>query len=426
NKQVSHGDKPGEYFIDLTVKGKGVHPIPTTDIVIVYDNSNSMEKPMENGKTRAVNAKEATTTFLNGLADGSGTRFALVTYGSSIFDGVMNQTWANNPGVTANHSYKQFTNDPGNILNQLPSLVPSDNGHAGKTWHGGTFTQQALVEAGNILATSNADRKSMVTVTDGAPTLRFVSGNSGSITGDVTSFVRAGGGNHGTPTINTANGLKSNYEMYAIGLGLGEGDGEASAQDVRNVVNGISTSEGHAYMADTVQEMVDALNDIAGQLQTNYVVDGSIDDPITEQFILEDDWYELTASDDSLKEGIIVTVKNGKVTVDGLNLGHEQWVNVRYKVQFDTDNYEWEANKLYPTNGTTTLTPKGDDPDNKHEFPEPEASTVPVEVSGQKIWIDYGIEDYRPDKITVQLIREINGEDVIVAEKEVKSNGTNK
>src|SRR5699024_3384712 len=127
-----------------------------------------------------------------------------------------------------------------------------------------------------------------------------------------------------------------------------------------------------------------------------------------------------------LEEGIIVTVKNGKVTVDGLNLGHEQWVNVRYKVQFDTDNYEWEANKLYPTNGTTTLTPKGDDPDNKHEFPEPEASTVPVEVSGQKIWIDYGIEDYRPDKITVQLIREINGEDVIVAEKEVKSNGTNK
>src|SRR5699024_5271191 len=99
--------------------------------------------------------------------------------------------------------HKQFTNDPANIINQLPSLVPSDDGHAGKTWHGGTFTQQALVEAGSILATSNADHKIIVTITDGAPTLSFVSGNSGSITGDGTSFSRASGGNHGTPTINT-------------------------------------------------------------------------------------------------------------------------------------------------------------------------------------------------------------------------------
>src|SRR5690625_1288681 len=44
NKQVSFGDKPGEYFVDLEVTGKDNTKVETTDIVLVYDNSNSMER----------------------------------------------------------------------------------------------------------------------------------------------------------------------------------------------------------------------------------------------------------------------------------------------------------------------------------------------------------------------------------------------
>ena len=114
-----------------------------------------------------------------------------------------------------------------------------------------------------------------------------------------------------------------------------------------------------------------------------------------------------------------------KVKVNGLNLGKDEWVKVRYKVQVDTNNYDIDPTKLYPTNGPTELTPRGDNPGEKNNFPIPEASPEPIEVSGKKIWIDYGFEQYRPDSITVQLIREINGEDVVVAEKEVSTNGTN-
>src|SRR5699024_3086950 len=96
----------------------------------------------------------------------------------------------------------------------------------------GTFTQQALVEAGKILSMSNADHKIIVTITDGAPTLSYINGTAytaNNITGNGTSFSRDGGGNHGTPTINTANSLKQNYEMYTIGVGLKDGDSGAGA-----------------------------------------------------------------------------------------------------------------------------------------------------------------------------------------------------
>lgn len=258
------------------MEGKSAKSELSTDIVIVYDNSNSMNIEMENDETRAVNAKDARTNFLNGLASGENTRFALITYDSSIFDGEMRQTWANNPGVTANHFYKQFTSNPKNIIDRLPTYVPSDSQHSGTTWHGGTFTQQALVEAGNLLSESNADRRIIVTVIECAPTLSYIndySNTSRNIRGDGTSFTYGGGwgqfsGNHGTPTINTANELKEDYDMYAIGLGLAQGDTSAGAspEQAKTVVEGISTSPDNPYLADTVQEMVDALHDVASQI----------------------------------------------------------------------------------------------------------------------------------------------------------------
>src|SRR5699024_9504205 len=69
NKQVSFGDKPGEYFIDLTVEGKDLNAGMTTDIVIPYDLSNSMENNKVPGTnlTRTEVAAAATKDFINGL-----------------------------------------------------------------------------------------------------------------------------------------------------------------------------------------------------------------------------------------------------------------------------------------------------------------------------------------------------------------------
>src|SRR5699024_11015254 len=172
-----------------------------------------------------------------------------------------------------------------------------------------------------------------------------------------------------------------------------------------------------------VAEVQGHLESIAVELGET-VHNGSIMDPITDEFILQDGDYEVTASDESLLEGVTVTVENQQVKVDGLNLGKDEWVNIRYKVQIDTDNPELDPSKLYKTNGPTTLTPNGDNPNNKMEFPEPKASAEPLTVKGKKAWADWGYDVHRPEEITLQLVREINGQDVVIDETTIQNNGT--
>ncbi|HLR75951.1 MAG TPA: hypothetical protein VK077_11860, partial [Virgibacillus sp.] len=88
NKEVSFGNKPGEYFIDLTVKGKSRAALESMDIAVAYDNSNSMKT-----NNRVGIAKTATDNFVNDLLSqensqlSKGYQMALVTYGSAVFDG---------------------------------------------------------------------------------------------------------------------------------------------------------------------------------------------------------------------------------------------------------------------------------------------------------------------------------------------------
>src|SRR5690625_2919015 len=96
DKKVSFGDKPGEYFIDLTIKGKDATKIDTTDIVLVYDNSYSMRT-----NSRDQIAHLATRNFVNDLLNESGAfRIGLVTFAS----------WVND-----NLSYKGLTNNANTI-----------------------------------------------------------------------------------------------------------------------------------------------------------------------------------------------------------------------------------------------------------------------------------------------------------------------
>src|SRR5699024_10909089 len=135
--------------------------------------------------------------------------------------------------------------------------------------------------------------KIIVTITDGAPTLSYISGTgntNNNIRGDGTSFTFTGS-NHGVPTIATAQSLMHNYELYTLGICLAGVDASAGAsiQDIQQVINVISSSPNNAYMADTVSEMVDALNEIANKLNKS-VVNGSIEDPMGEYFQLQTDY----------------------------------------------------------------------------------------------------------------------------------------
>src|SRR5699024_7189794 len=275
--------------------------------------------------------------------------------------------------------------------------------------------------------------KVAVIITDGATTLsqgsRGVEGNGSTYTSD-----------HGTRTLNQIKRLKDKgYTVYSVGIEMGAENGISKEAAEQLVIN-MATSPDHAFLASEVEEVQAHLNSIKEELTldtNNKVNNGSINDPITDEFILpenpfgqagnenlEDGEFFLSASDNSLLDGVTVKSENQHIKVDGLNLGEDEWVKVRYKVQIDTDNPDLDPSELYKTNGTTTLTPDGDDPDSKREFPEPEASAEPLKVKGSKAWADWDYDVHRPDEITLQLVREVDGEDVVVDETTVQDNGT--
>ena len=155
DKKVSFGENPGEHIIDLVITGKDKRTIDSIDVVIVYDNSNSMDKEIdENGTatTRVAAAAEATAEFIDELFSMPNHKFkvALVTYGTMVFDGVTaNEVYSWNdqfPGLVENYSHLTPTNSATTITNKIPTNVPSARFVNGKylVGNGGTFTQQAL------------------------------------------------------------------------------------------------------------------------------------------------------------------------------------------------------------------------------------------------------------------------------------------
>lgn len=68
-----------------------------------------------------------------------------------------------------------------------------------------------------------------------------------------------------------------------------------------------------------------------------------------------------------------VTIANNQLDVSSLNLGKGQEIQLHYQVRLNTETSDFVPNKWYQMNGQTTLTPKGDDSENKVDFGVPSA-----------------------------------------------------
>lgn len=521
SKTASKGEKDGEFYIDLKIQGKE-YPVPKKkDIVIVLDNSNSMRlngrdnngnlssKPLYGAHDRVTAANNAIKTFLNNLKakGGDNVRFALVTYGSDVFDGTKCEEYYFLNQKFPDNTFDDLTKDKDDIIAKLPTNIPDEVGKS----CGATFTQAALNRAAKILKDkSPADNeKYIVHLTDGTPTrsyrMKSVDG-SGIATFDYSKHIvteenkyyrkkhptrprqylkvnqnMMGSGhahelvpkgdsrydevisihrayeanapslvgkkltitNHSTPTIYEARNIVNKYETFTVGVELSDYTFSNDGYEMRypyphtmpkayavDVMERISTSKDHYYDATNINQLSALLSKIEARIYAPTVVNGSVSDPMGDMVDLNlnanldgNKFYKLTASNPSLLNGVNVSYDKNtrKISMTGLNLASNEWVNLRYKVNLRTEDTRYKGNFFYPTNGPTTLTPNNSNPNTKRDFPVPSVKANTIDVNVQKLWkYKNGTElpDSLKKEIKVKLVRKSTNPNVTAADRE--------
>ncbi|MCX0367852.1 VWA domain-containing protein [Clostridium perfringens] len=339
------------------------------DVVFLLDNSNSMLT-----NNRALKIKEEIKNVMDKLK-AKNTRYALVTYASTILDGrhyhLIDRSIGNNQYTvydlyTSNQCHLNFTSNIQEIYNKIPSTVPNQRNNP---YAGGTFTQEGLLKAIELLKNSNADEKIIIHLTDGLPTFSFLlkefGGNKKAIFDYNTNYngigVRGLGTsyffdtktqkpyiysreevysalnrsknkyesiwNNGFPTTLEAENIKNenpDINIYTIGVELKKevykwddyrqyynAEGTVELPEIRKFLESISSSPAEAFVNENVDDIDEIINKIIDKINKS-INNGTVIDPMGDMVDIiksgefSDKDYKLTASNNKLLEGVKV------------------------------------------------------------------------------------------------------------------------
>lgn len=366
NKEATATDEYAEWEVELTVEGKDLKR--SSDIVLVFDRSNSMVP------SRLKKAKLAANQFVDQLlVENATTRIALVPFASK------------SDPYTGFIGYNSKTRIK-NAINAIRVTGGND---------GGTNIQAGLHQAQKLLDThSNADRKTIVLLSDGEPTFSFMARNAEAyawpnnkynfILSDFDYNSRIGRGNsyglgwldryrlgwyrvetNGIATISeAAHIINSGLDIYSIGLEVGRN------RDARYVLH---NSQNKGYYEGGEDDLRQIFAEVAKGL-SSYAANGAVvTDPIGKMFnLVKDGSYR----------GKNFAASHGEVNWDDANetftwdigdIKENETYTLKYKVTIDWDENP-KGNEVYPTNGDTPLnyTEPNGNPQTK-PFPIPKA-----------------------------------------------------
>lgn len=367
DKVANPTGKYGEWEINLTVQGKNIET--SSDVVLVFDKSGSM-----NDYGRLSQAKTAAKKFVNALlTEDSNTRIALVTFN-------------NKHNVDAD--FTGFSNKQ-SLLNSIDKIVAIE----------GTNIQSGLHQGQVLLNGSNAENKSIVLLSDGAPTYSFKARNAvgASWPGNMyryllsnfdystvfgsghTYLIENRNGNqknytinrftvtsHGIPTLSEAKHImNAGTTIYSVGLDV-RGDTDATYV-LNNSQNGGSFIGG-------VDDLSPAFNKIASSIR--YAAkDAIVTDPMGDMFDLVMAGKTISPEDYTISQGSMKW-NPATETFDWHvgNIVEGTPVTLTYKVKMD-----FAKNPLpktnYPTNKETFIKYEDVNGDSaKKNFPIPEVS----------------------------------------------------
>lgn len=421
-KYAKEASEPGLYDVYLNVKGNKQQDIKPIDIVLVVDMSGSMEWSKSNGwNDRAGAVRNGVKNFLQTIKDtgiGDYVNVGLVGFSS--------------PGyVTGTYGYLTVpigkASDTSHINAINDALKPK--------FTGGTYTQIGIEQGQQMLARSSNENKMMIVLTDGVPT--FSKEVTAAQTIDGTTYATKFGNTLDAPG-NTSK-LNSSYwvgywgnitninstwpatlgaakiakdvglTIHTLGIQLSKDGTFLTEQQVRDRASLIATP-GKYKDAETTNDVSDYLNEQAKNVvkSFNTIVNGSINDPLGDQFSYESTptVKSISTGDSAVTNLPTVNQSNGKVTTTELNLGKDQEIQIHYQVRINTEDKDFTPEKWYPMNGQTTLTPNGDNPDNKVDFGVPSAKAPGVKLDLKKIWEEYDKDtSKRPDSLDFTLNR---------------------
>ncbi|MDT2800488.1 SpaA isopeptide-forming pilin-related protein [Enterococcus lactis] len=419
-KYAKETSKPGLYDVYLNVKGNKQEDIKPVDIVLVVDMSGSMESSQSNGwNDRAGAARNGVKNFLQTIKDagiGDYVNVGLVGFSSPGYVTGPNGYLTVPIGKASDTSHINAIND---------ALKPK--------FTGGTYTQIGIEQGQQMLAGSSNENKMMIVLTDGVPT--FSKKVTAAQTIDGTTYATEFGNRLDEPrttsglpwwdrytvdrtlinstwpaTLGAAKIAKdAGLTIHTLGIQLSKDGDFLTEQQVRDRASLIATP-GKYKDAETTDDVSDYLNEQAKNVvkSFNTIVNGSINDPLGDQFSYEGTptVKSISTGDSAVTNLPTVNQSNGKVTTTELNLGKDQEIQIHYQVRINTEDKDFTPEKWYPMNGQTTLTPNGDNPDNKVDFGVPSAKAPGVKLDLKKIWEEYDKDtSKRPDSLNFTLNR---------------------
>ena len=417
-KYAKETNTPGLYDVYLNVKGNTQQNVKPVDIVLVVDMSGSMEFNRYN-TNRAGAVRTGVKNFLTSIQNaglGNYVNVGLIGFSSPGYIGGKSGYISVKLGKAGNASQQQAI-----------------NGALSPRFQGGTYTQIGLRQGSAMLnADTSGNKKMMILLTDGVPTFSNKVINSEWINGTLygTNF----GSRRDEPsdtaqlrwpytdssgntiydtwpaTLGEAKNAKdSGNEVHALGIQLADDRQYMTKEKIRQNMQLITNSPYLYKDADSADAVEAYLNNQAKDIIKNFntVTDGTITDPIGTQFQYANNQATVTSVGKQTvpaSELPSATIQDGQLTVNHMNLGQDQEVQIHYQVRIKTEDAGFKPDFWYQMNGETLLTPKAGAAAVDFGIPSGRAPATTVYV--QKQWRQLSNQSL-PDTLNVTVQRKV-------------------
>ena len=417
-KYAKETNTPGLYDVYLNVKGNTQQNVKPVDIVLVVDMSGSMESN-SSGTNRAGAVRTGVKNFLTSIQNaglGNYVNVGLIGFSSPGYIGGKSGYISVKLGKAGNASQQQAM-----------------NGALSPRFQGGTYTQIGLRQGSAMLnEDTSGNKKMMILLTDGVPTFSnkvinsewindtLYGTNFGSSRDEPGNTARlrwpytdsSGDRIYDTwpATLGEAKKAKdSGNEVHALGIQLADDGHYMTKEEIRQNMQLITNSPDLYEDADSADAVEAYLNNQVKDIIKNFntVTDGTITDPIGTQFQYANNQATVTSVGKQTvpaSELPSATIQDGQLTVNHMNLGQDQEVQIHYQVRIKTEDAGFKPDFWYQMNGETLLTPKAGAAAVDFGIPSGRAPATTVYV--QKQWRQLSNQSL-PDTLNVTVQRKV-------------------